>query len=279
LDDFAQTPDDEMSMLTIGARMLNVTNCPGSGEATARFLAVLVQRLQLENTADSRRVLQFVRSPAFMNLASSDITTSYFNDDSMQPITGCGASATASQRTQTSVNLPPLATPSNADPRNHATYWGEQSAWNDSKNDLFRELRGDDYRGWIHVATWELADACVDMYGKKRANAKCTPIRVHYTSTPFEYTEGKAQLASPFWLGRARFLRDAPPHIYEHQGDAEMQQRGRLGHVIGVVEYGECVRPLGAPSYYDVSTVSRQRRFVHVWIDVGPANLRDCFGP
>jgi hypothetical protein len=42
LDDAAESTDDRIAMLTIAARMLNATDCPSSGEATARFLSIIV---------------------------------------------------------------------------------------------------------------------------------------------------------------------------------------------------------------------------------------------
>ena len=283
LYDFAQSPEDKMAMLTIAARMLNSTDCPGSGEATARFLTVIIQQLKAENTADDRRLLRFVRLRSFMDLASDDVTTVYFNDDfpddSNFPKT-CGSTTAAAQLRPPAGASPParakLFTPSIGSLRNHATYWGERSPWNDPRNELFRELRADDYTGWIHVATWETADACVDATGK--TIARCTGIRIHYTSTPFAYAiDAPTNLTTPFWLGRARFLRDAPPHVYEHASDEAMHVRGTLGRVTGVVDYGECVAPIGRPVYVPVSAQDEPRSFVHVWVNVRAAPKSACW--
>ena len=82
-------------------------------------------------------------------------------------------------------------------------------------------------------------------------DVRCVPIKVQYTSLDRTFSfketpsgERDPLLEQPFWLGRPRFLRDAPPVTYEHAADSAMQSRGSLGHVIGVVEYGECVKAL-----------------------------------
>ena len=303
LQDFAQTPDDQIALLTIAARMLNPTACRSDGEATARFVTALISRLKLEHSHGSELILKFVRSRGFLDLASSDVTTVYYNDDDVQEADFCSDPPKALPKTATSAKPAPTpkptpvpkptaaaytrllaiarrrATPDNADQRNHATYWGEQTAWNDSKNDLFRELRPDDYDGWIHVATWETADACVDADGRpfpKQKRTECgAPIRISYASTPFAYRFGdRTILQTPFWLGRARYLRDAAPRIYIHAGDSSMQQRGSLGHVIGAIEHGECVAPQDV-RYYAVSP-NADRSFVHVWVRVRPATVENC---
>jgi hypothetical protein len=296
LEDFAQTPDDQIAILTIAARMLNPTACRSDGEATARFITALVSRLKLERGRDSDLVLRFLRSRGFLDLASSDVTTVYYNDDDVQDVDYCSdapASPPAVARAAKRAPKPQptqaaygrlvamarrRATPSDGDGRNHATYWGEQTAWNDSKNDLFRALRPDEYDGWIHAATWERADACVDANGNalKMARTECgAPIRINYTSTAFPYRSGdRSILAQPFWVGRTRYLRDAAPKIYVHAGDSTMQQRGSLGHVIGVVEYGECVTADDV-RYYDVAP-NADRSFVHVWAHVRPAPVNAC---
>lgn len=66
-------------------------------------------------------------------------------------------------------------------------------------------------------------------------------------------------------LGWSRFLRDAPPVTYDHAGDSTMMRRGSLGHVIGVVDYGECVKPLER-RYVHVSLLKGERRFIHEWV-------------
>ena len=297
LQDFAQTPDDQIALLTIAARMLNPTACRSDGEATARFVTALISRLKLEHSHGSELILKFVRSRGFLDLASSDVTTVYYNDDDIQEADYCSDPPKAAPKTAADARPAPTpkpttaayarmlaiarrrATPDNADQRNHATYWGEQTAWNDSKNDLFRELRPDDYDGWIHVATWETADACVDASGRpqpEQTRAECgAPIRINYTSTPFAYRLGdRTILQTPFWLGRARYLRDAAPRLYVHAGDSTMRQRGSLGHVIGAIEHGECVAPQDV-RYYAVSP-NVDRSFVHVWVRVKPAPSGEC---
>ena len=340
LEDIAQTPDDQIAILTIAARMLNPTACRSNGEATARFVTALISRLKLEGGHDSDLVLRFVRSRGFLNLASSDITTVYYNDDAIQqnvdfcsdkpapsPSPAAARPATAMQpqpaptadpaavelshrgvtprndeaapqpslaaaRAATAMQPQPAptadpaavelshrrATPNDGDGRNHATYWGEQTAWNDSKNDLFRELRPEGYKGWIHIATWERADACVDASGNalKLSHTECgATIRVNYSSTVFSYRSGdRSILAQPFWLGRARYLRDAAPKIYVHPANSAMKQRGSLGHVIGVVDYGECVSADDV-RYYDVAP-NTDRSFVHVWAHVSAAPGHAC---
>jgi hypothetical protein len=305
LEDFAQTPDDQIALLTIAARMLNPTACRSDGEATARFVTALISRLKIEHSQGSELILKFVRSRGFLDLASSDVTTVYYNDDDVQETDYCSdtpkaapqkTSKTRSASELTTAKPTPKpkptaaayermlamsrrrATPDNADQRNHATYWGEQTAWNDSKNDLFRELRPDDYDGWIHVATWETADACVDARGRpfaKQLHTECgAPIRINYTSTAFAYRLGdRTILQAPFWVGRARYLRDAAPRIYDHAGDSTMQQRGSLGRVIGAIEHGECVAPQDV-RYYTVAP-NADRSFVHVWVRVRPAQACD----
>jgi hypothetical protein len=267
-------------MLTIAARMLNATDCASSGEATARFLSVIVTQIKENRYPERDVLLRFVRSRAFLDLASTDITTVYDNDDGNDPL-HCGSTTTIEQRTAApaaparSAAQARLFTPSAGDPRNHATIWGEQASWNDAKNELFALLRPDDYDGWIHIATWEEPDDCVDANGLRRT--ACTPVRVHYTSTPFAFQRdapGNAQ--RPFWLGRARFLRNAAPVYYRHLEDSDMRDRGVLGRVIGVIEAGECVQPRGKPRYVEVFTKDDRRRFVHVWLEIGPAAAGAC---
>jgi hypothetical protein len=293
LEDFAQTPDDQIAILTIAARMLNPAACRSDGEATARFVTALIARLKLERSGDSQIILKFVRSRGFLDLASSDITTTYYNDDAIQEADECSDPPKPAPNAKPAPTPRPTtaaygervamarrrATPDNADQRIHATYWGEQTSWNDSKNDLFRELRPDNYEGWIHVATWENADRCVDARGNalpKTMQTECgAPIRVSYASTPFAFTTGdRTILKAPFWVGRARYLRDDAPRIYEHPSDSTMQHRGALGHVVGVVEYGECVVPEDI-RYYSVSP-NPDRSFVHVWVRVRQDYEQGC---
>jgi hypothetical protein len=277
INDFAQTPDDKMAMLSIGARMLNSASCPSAGEATARFLALAVEQLKLSNTSDSQKVLAFARSQPFLDLASSDIPLVIADSDAPPP--SCVPESARKSARVLPIASPkpinPLRTPDLADYGNHTAVWGEETAWTDAKNELFRELRADDYRGWIHVATWELEDTCIDALGTVRVGARCTPIRIHYTSTPFHFGADNNDLNTPFWLGRARFLRDAPPHIYVHKNDTHMKIRGTLGHVVGIVDYGECVQPLSRPQNYIVE-IPNGRKFDHAWIEVGPAAPDAC---
>ena len=294
LDDAAESTDDRIAMLTIAARMLNATDCPSSGEATARFLSIIVTQIRDHRYPDSDTLLKFVRTPAFLNLASDDITREYDNDDSNGPL-DCGSTTKiAEQQTAAKPHPPPSPTPmppmytaGAGDARNYSTLWGEQASWNDAKNELFQLLRPEAFDGWIHIATWEQADHCVDANGKllqiwnkahtAHRGAECTPIRIHYTSTPFTFQPDDPHNADrPFWLGRARFLRDAAPRYYRHEDDTTMNYRGALGQVIGVVNYGECVRPRGRPRYVDVTTKDGLRRFYHVWLEVGPADPAEC---
>lgn len=292
LYDSAESTDDRIAMLTIAARMLNATDCASSGEATARFLSVIVTQIKENRYPERDVLLRFVRSRAFLGLASTDITTVYDNDDGNDPLR-CGSTTTIEQRTtpqgspSPSTTQAPMFTPSSGGPRNHATIWGEQASWNDAKNELFALLRPDDYDGWIHIATWEEADDCVDEKGLRRTtydpvkkqsvSVACTPVRVHYTSTPFVFARDVPSNAQgPFWLGRARFLRDAAPVYYRHADDSDMRDRGVLGRLIGVAEAGECVQPRGKPRYVEVFTKDDRRRFVHVWLEVGPAGAGAC---
>lgn len=318
LEDFAQTADDQVAIVTIAARMLNPTACRSNGEATARFLTPLVERLKSEHTDRSRAVLAFVRSQPFLDLASSDITTVYYNDDPIQQQDACsdpspspmpqpsgtgarpaGSAApkptpaptpavtptprpnAAALRYAALLKLRRLrATPESGAVANHATYWGEQTIWNDAKVELFRELRPDGYAGWIHIATWETEDTCVDARGLPRTvpHLECgVPIAVDYTSSGSPRIFGDTSIVNrPFWLGRGRFLRDAAPRLYKHATDSTMTQRGALGHVIGVVAEGECV-VADALRYYRVSPIP-DRSFVHVWAHVRASDEANCNG-
>ncbi len=113
LEDFAQTADDQIAIVTIAARMLNPTGCRSNGEATARFLTPLVARLKSEHTDRSRAVLNFVRSQPFLDLAASDITTVYYNDDQIQEQDACSDPSPS-----------PIPSPSG------------RGSWNDAKADL-----------------------------------------------------------------------------------------------------------------------------------------------
>ena len=305
LEDLAQTPDDQIAIMTIAARMLNPTACRSNGEATARFLTTQVTRLKLQRTNDARTVLAFARSRAFLDLAASDITVAYYVDDSIQETDMCSdpslqpvsspvpvsyARAQPVPSTTPAPTAPMLRrialaklrkvrdTPDNGDSRNHATYWGEQTVWNGAKTALFRELRPDGYAGWIHVATWEREDTCVDARGTARSGPELecgSPIAVDYTSIGVPRAAGDTSLVGKaFWLGRARFLRDAAPRTYVHPGDSTMRQRGALGHVIGVVEAGECV-VADAMRSYAVSPLP-DRAFEHVWVHVRAADDARC---
>jgi hypothetical protein len=314
LEDFAQTADDQIAIVTIAARMLNPTACRSNGEATARFLTPLVARLKSERTDRSRAVLAFMRSQPFLDLAASDITIVYYNDDPIQEQDACSdpspspqpsrtgarpAEAAAPRATPTPAPTPTprpgaaalryaallklrrlRATPQNGAVANHATYWGEQTMWNDAKAELFRELRPDGYAGWIHIATWETADTCVDTRGRPRTipHLECgDPIAVDYTSSGSPRIFGDTSIVNrPFWLGRARFLRNAAPRLYAHATDSTMTVRGSLGHVIGVVAEGECV-VADALRYYHVSPIP-DRSFVHVWAHVRASDEANCNG-
>ena len=106
---------------------------------------------------------------------------------------------------------------------------------------------------------------------------RCTPLKVSYVSTAFTFQKDDAtNVRGAFWLGRPRFLRDAAPHVYHHENQT-MPDRGSLGNVIGVVDYGECVRPLSRPRYVPVAIEKGQRRFIHVWVKVGPASPQECW--
>jgi hypothetical protein len=287
LYNFAQTEDDRRTMLTIAAHMLNASACSSAGEPTARFLAVIVGHMKEENSAEDRRLLKFIRGRTYLDLASSDITTSYFEDDRLRISNECGPEGTppstlASRPTPTPA-LPrmstpdPFETPDPLDPHNYATLWGEQAIWKTAKVDLFRQLRPDNYTGWIHIATEEVSDACAGAKHNHNSKAQmsCTPIDVCYASTDFCGITDSRNVPVSFRLTRARYIRDAPPKVFMNtENIPPFQESASLGHVIGVVDTGECVKPVAAPRHYLVSSL--HRRLLHEWLLVRETDEYHC---
>lgn len=270
LYNLSETVDDRRTLLTIAARLLNASACSAVGGPTARFLAVIVANLKNEDSPEDKQLLRFMRTRAYLDLAASDITTAYYQDDNLNIPDGCighkGRVQSPPSTDDSSRNLPLMPTPSPGDHHNYATLWGDQAMWQTSKVELFQELRPEGYRGWIHIATQELPDECTSKAGvyPHGFHEKCIPIELCFASPASWCTGNKTKRSIRITHGQ--YLRDAAPiQLSNSRNIPPFDKMVRLGHVIGIVDSGECVQP-GAVA--KIHVFWSHRRLVHEWLQV-----------
>jgi hypothetical protein len=124
LDGLATNEEERRTVLYIGARLLTASSTRAdTGGPGARFLDVAIGRILGDPSGENKRLLAFVRSPGFVDLATAGYETRYYFDN---------MSITEIQ----------------------PTLDGDEPITNAAKGALLADIAPQNPMAWIHLASW-----------------------------------------------------------------------------------------------------------------------------
>lgn len=262
LDGLATNEEERRTVLYIGARLLTASSDRAdTGGPGARFLDVAIGRIVGDPSGENKRLLAFVRSPGFVDLATAGYETRYYNDNmkitEIQP-----------------------------------TLDGDEPITNAAKGALLAYVAPPNEIAWIYLASWRTSlhfgttstssdwdSTNVEALTRNFEKAASTQIDYYVkvadaggvTVDPSTRLDDWLQFTNQtLVLTRAELARAAAPIVANYIGS---ESTGTLGRIIGAVPALTCVDLVESPRPVIVFVESDRLRdpkkgwdgLIHLW--------------